>query len=71
MRLSSRQFVGTACLVLALNGSALAQSPSSPSSGDWKINNFLYFKVEHELANRTLVAKTTLHGPVAGIGLYF
>ena len=33
--------------------------------------NFLYFKVEHDVADRTLVAKTTLHGPVAGLGLYF
>jgi hypothetical protein len=34
-------------------------------------DNFLYSKVEHDLANRTLVAKTTLHGPVVGVGLYF
>jgi len=30
--------------------------------------NFLYFKVEHDVADRTLVAKTTLHGPVPDWG---
>jgi hypothetical protein len=33
--------------------------------------NFLYFKVDHEVASRTLTVKQTLHGPIVGIGLYF
>jgi len=33
--------------------------------------SFLSFKVSEERANRTLEAKQTLHGPTAGIGLYF
>lgn len=33
--------------------------------------SLLYFKFEHDLAHRTLAAKTTLHGPVVGVGLYF
>jgi hypothetical protein len=47
---------------------------------DWKpVKHFgltggysvLTFKVSHDVASRTLVAKQVLHGPVAGIGLYF
>jgi hypothetical protein len=33
--------------------------------------NYLYFKVEDELRNRTFTVKQTLHGPIVGIGLYF
>lgn len=33
--------------------------------------SLLTFKVSHDVASRTLVAKQVLHGPVAGIGLYF
>jgi hypothetical protein len=33
--------------------------------------NFLYFKVEDELRNRTFTVKQTLHGPIVGIGFYF
>ncbi|HEX6976363.1 MAG TPA: hypothetical protein VF147_18275 [Vicinamibacterales bacterium] len=33
--------------------------------------SFLYFKVSHELRNRTLIAKQTFQGPVVGLGLYF
>jgi hypothetical protein len=31
----------------------------------------LHFKIEDTVANRTLTARQTLHGPVAGIGFYF
>ena len=33
--------------------------------------NFLYFKFENEVRNRTFAATQTLHGPIVGIGLYF
>ena len=33
--------------------------------------NFLYFKIEDEVRNRTFTVKQTLHGPILGIGLYF
>jgi hypothetical protein len=33
--------------------------------------NYLYFKVEDELLNRTFTVKQTLHGPIVGIGIYF
>ena len=33
--------------------------------------NLLYFKLSHDVADRTFTAKQTLHGPVVGIGLYF
>ena len=33
--------------------------------------NFLYLKVTDENARQTVVIKPTVHGPVAGIGLYF
>ena len=33
--------------------------------------NYLYFKVEDELRNRTFTVKQTLHGPIVGIGIYF
>jgi hypothetical protein len=33
--------------------------------------SFLYFKVTDTVANRDLVIKQTLHGPVAGVGFYF
>jgi hypothetical protein len=33
--------------------------------------NYLYFKVEDEVRNRTFAVKQTLHGPIVGIGLYF
>jgi hypothetical protein len=33
--------------------------------------NFLYLKITDELANRTFVARQTLHGPLVGIGFYF
>ena len=47
---------------------------------DWKATkhfgltagySFLKFKVTNEIAGKTLVAKQSLNGPVAGIGLYF
>jgi len=33
--------------------------------------NYLYFKVENELRNRTFTVNQTLHGPTLGIGFYF
>ncbi len=33
--------------------------------------NYLYFKVEDEVRNRTFTATQSLHGPIVGIGLYF
>jgi len=33
--------------------------------------NFLYFKVTNEVRDRPFVVKQSLHGPLAGIGLYF
>ena len=33
--------------------------------------NYLYFKVEDEVRNRTFTVKQTLHGPIVGIGIYF
>jgi hypothetical protein len=33
--------------------------------------SFLKFKISHEAAGQTFVAKQTLHGPVVGLGLYF
>ena len=33
--------------------------------------NVLYFKASDTLAGRTFTFKQTLHGPLAGIGLYF
>ena len=33
--------------------------------------NYLYFKVEDDVRNRTFTVKQTLHGPILGIGLYF
>jgi hypothetical protein len=48
--------------------------------GDWKPiphfgitagYSFLYFKLSDTAAGRTFTVKQTLHGPIAGIGLYF
>ena len=33
--------------------------------------SFLKFKISEDVANKTFVAKQTLHGPVVGVGLYF